>query len=262
MKIVFVHGLLGNALNWTPILRRLEVAIADGRLQSKNWRFQSVDLLGHGKKADLAHGSSLTLGDIAEDLRREIGDEPFVGVGHSFGIRPLLHLYELMGEALHLESLIVEDSSPTISDKGFDDLRQIFEVLPERFESRRAAKEIFETAWSPRSKMPGFLLTNLVERDGVYVWRFNTTKMRFLLEDSKLNPLWLAWEKYPRRVDMIMGAKSTFVPNERIAECVARRPVGMTFVHTVENAEHWVHADQPELFINELISILNLVKAS
>jgi len=255
--LLMVHGFLGNSLNWLPVKRLLEKAQAD-KILTGDWKFTAVDLLGHGKKYDLSAYSKFSIEEICLDLLNEVPKTPFVAVGHSFGLRPLLRITEKLGYEKIIKTLIVEDSSPVLSDRGFEDLRTIFHELPEVYSSRLNAKETFQKVWGFESKMPGFLLTNIQEKNGLYSWKIDRKKMFKLLEDSRNQSMWEAWENYQGPIEMLMGSVSSFVPEERIKECVERRAGKVTRVQYIEGSGHWVHADQVELFTNALINLLKL----
>ena len=251
MKVVFVHGFLGSALNWQPIVEKMKKRIP----KDIGYSFQAIDLLGHGQKSD-ARRSDLKLEDLAEDFLKEVGSEPFIAVAHSFGLRPVLKLVSLKSQHLP-QALIVEDSSPTVSERGFEELKRIFEDVPVPFDSREAAKQALEKIFGEQSKMARFLMTSIREiSPGVHSWRFNKEAMYGLLKEGFNNPMWSEWEAYPGPVYLILGGDSSFVPKERRQEMVERRKGLITESIQIAQSGHWVHADQPDIFADELSKIL------
>jgi len=253
MKVLFVHGFLGSQMNWSPIIQKLK-----SRQELKSYEFIAVDLLGHGQKAAAVLGKKLlSVDDLAEDLRLEIEkiNEPVIAVGHSFGLRPLLTLCAKSPEII--KALVVEDSSPMVSEAGFAELIQIFDSIAHSFNSRDAAKQGIESIFGVDTKMSRFLMTNIREKEaGNYAWRFDPALLRSLLVDAKDKPQWKEWAQYPGPVHMIMGADSKFVPKHRQQECIDRRVNRHTELIQIDQAGHWVHADQPDRFVEELSKII------
>src|SRR4051812_17780229 len=102
-NLVLLHGFLGSALNWGPVLSRL-------RKKVSGWNFLTPELLGHGQRANEGRELEPSSRAVAEDLLSQIPNEPFVALGHSFGLRPLLSISQIRPKMI--EALIVEDASP------------------------------------------------------------------------------------------------------------------------------------------------------
>jgi esterase len=246
MKVIFAHGFLGSALNWLPVLSKL-------RSQSDltGYEFESLDLLGHGLRAKESFGRSITVADMGQDLLSKISNEKqVVAVGHSFGIRPWLWVAQKRPELL--KALVVEDSSPVVSESGFANLKPIFDAVKPPFKSREAAKEAIEKTFGQATVMSRFLMTNIVESGGLHSWRFDAAALFGLLKNAYENPQWAEWNSYPGPVVMIMGRKSNYVPPSVIDEAVLGRMPKSTKLNWIEGAGHWVHADQLDQFVQVL----------
>ncbi len=244
-RLALVHGFLGSAANWGPVLHKLKQ-----RPELVGWDFAAFDLLGHGSRRDAAR--PLDLESIARDLKEQIGDDPVVALGHSFGVRPLLKIAEMApGIITHL---LVEDSSPVLSAAGLAELREIFEV-PTPFETREAARDALDSRFGVGSRLSRFLLSNIRDFEGRHDWRFDH-RLRDLLEASAREPLWSAWENFEGEIHMILGDRSSFVTEERAAECKSRRASRFTEIYRLPNAGHWVHADDPDGFCKLTSQIL------
>lgn len=251
--LVFVHGFLGSSLNWGPVLTRLG---GDPNFASLGLEPFAPDMLGHGQRSKIPPDQNLSIEVLGQDLLALLNNQPFFAVGHSFGLRPLLWIAQ--NHAHLIKGLIVEDSSPQVSEQGFNELIQIFDNIRPPFKEKNMAKLAIEGVFGSDSRMSRFLLTNIRAResDGFYDWRFDAQKLRSLLVDAYLKPQWDAWKSYPGEIEMIMGADSKFVPEDRQHECLNSRPIGKTQIHHINQSGHWVHADQPEEFSRLLLSIL------
>ncbi len=252
-NVVFVHGFMGSALNWGPVLTALRKSPL-----KEQWAFHPIDLLGHGGRRQSPLGSYevLSLNLMTEDLRLQTESlQPFLAVGHSFGLRPLLRLSELYPEALH--GLIVEDSSPQVDRKNFEFLMGILNNTPRKFHSRAEANSYFSSQFP--GKIGAFLLSNIRQNPSdpnEFGWRFDLAGLRNVLQDAFENPQWAAWEKIQKRVAIIRGERSDFLTKERLQEMLARRPLA-TEIHEVGEAGHWIHSDKPDEFVNILINLIS-----
>jgi esterase len=256
MRVVFVHGFLGSALNWGPVITRLNQS---SWAQENGARLEAYDLLGHGFKSQKTAGK-LNVEDLGIDLLEDIQKnsrtegEKIIVVGHSFGVRPLLWICSKYPNLF--SGFVVEDSSPVVSEQGFQELSAIFDQICPPFKTRTEAKDAIETVFGLNTKMSRFLLTGIRENtSGNFDWRFNAESLKSLLRSAYENPQWNEWESYPGPVAMIMGADSKFVSPERQSECLARRQVGKTQIVQINQSGHWVHSDQPIQFCDELVKI-------
>src|SRR5690349_7030075 len=86
-RLVFVHGFLGSALNWSPLVHKLKKHPA---WQNDQWEILVPELLGHGLRIERGEVEQVNLANVTKDLLSQIPPGPFWAIGHSFGLRPLL----------------------------------------------------------------------------------------------------------------------------------------------------------------------------
>lgn len=257
MKVVFVHGFLGSANNWGPVLAKLRAEPA-----MSGFSFQAVELLGHGTRGQVEHPQQFSESKILEQLMKDLGSEPFVGVGHSYGLRPLL-LFSKKSSG-QMRALIVEDSSPEMSQQGRQTLDKIFSDINVPFESRDAARKALDDCFGRDSVMSRFLLSNIRQRDdGLHDWRFSTIALKRLLEEAQQRSLWDEWRDYPGTIGMILGDEgASYVTRARLDQCIQFRPVGQTLSVRISGAGHWVHSEQLNQFTAELVKLVKSFKLS
>lgn len=246
MKIVFVHGFLGSALNWGPVLSRLRA------LPSRAGdEFFAVDLLAHGRRGQDPVPRPLTVEAVANDLMTQLPDGPIIGVGHSFGLRPLLKLSaQYPGK---LVGLVSEDSTPALSQAGYSQLVQIFDGIALPQPTRETARAEIEKSFGVDTTMTRFLVSNVRELSpGVHGWRFQAEALRELLDEARDHDLWNEWRAYTGPIELITGERSGHVTRERADEAVRNRGDRSIRLTVVPDAGHWVHADQPESFVSAL----------
>lgn len=252
MRVVFVHGFLGSSLNWGPVINKLR-PVLDAATE-----LLAVDLLGHGARPKLE--GPLNLASIAQDLLGQIPPGPFVGVGHSFGLRPLLQI--ATDHPGRVQAIVVEDSSPVLSSQGYDEIRSIFERIPVPFLTRDEARASLEQHFGDGSRMSRFLLAQIRERSDGHTWRFDLKGLREVLEEAHRKDMWAEWEAFAGPISMILGeVPLSFVSDQRLAECIARRAQRPTAAQRIPQSGHWVHADQPVAFVNSLGQILKNLQA-
>ncbi|XP_016054563.1 PREDICTED: protein ABHD11 isoform X3 [Miniopterus natalensis] len=90
-----------------------------------------------------------------------------------------------------------------------------------------------------------FLLTNLVEADGRFVWRVNLDALAQHVD--KLLAFPPQQESYPGPTLFLLGGNSEFVHPSHHPEI--RRLFPRAQMQTVPNAGHWIHADRPQDFM-------------
>jgi len=242
VRVVFVHGFLGSSLNWGPVIHKLRPLLPVGT------ELSAVDLLGHGVRSQGT--GPLTLDALARDVLSQIPEGPFLGVGHSFGLRPLLRISKW--EPSRLRGIVAEDSSPVLSDSGFREIRTILEAVPVPFKGRPEAREFLESFFGPGSRMSRFLLAQIRERPEGHTWRFDRQGLQQLLGESHQESLWTEWADFEGPISMILGGNSSFVSSERRQECLIKRGQKPLWIDQIPSSGHWVHADQPDHFVAKL----------
>ena len=239
-------------MNWGPVLNRLKT---DPR--SSHFTPHAFDLLAHGRRGGESLPRPLTGEAVAEDLLRQVPPGPFVGVGHSYGLRPLLKI--AAQDPQRLVKLIVEDASPVISGAGMGQLTSIFNEVPMPCSTREEAKRVIEEIYG-EGQLSKFLLSNVREvSPGVHDWRFQKQALAELLEDARRHELWDEWKSYPGPVGMILGASASYVTPEALEKCLQLREGKATEVSEIRGAGHWVHADQLNGFFEALIKMIKVV---
>lgn len=251
-NLVLVHGFLGSSLNWGPVLTKLRAA---PELLGR-WNFHTVDLLGHAYRPLAPGVSDLDLADVAEDLLKQLPfAEPFVALGHSFGLRPLLWIAK--NKPGRMKALIAEDSGPTIRPSSVDFLMGVLKDTPVPFPSREAARDYFDAQFGKASALSRFLFSNIREDSGGgQAWRFAAEALKNLLADVAAKDQWSEWTNYPNPIILIRGENSEFQSAEMARESLAKRDFKDDQFIQIPQAGHWVHSENLSVFSNELIQAL------
>ena len=103
--IVFIHGFLGNHLDWDPIINAL----------SNEWYCITVDLPGHGDQGDelLTCSGDSALNKLFDEVL-SVAKEPLNLVGYSLGGRVAMRLAQQHPD--RILSLCIESAHPGLTD--------------------------------------------------------------------------------------------------------------------------------------------------
>lgn len=260
--VVFVHGLFGQGKNWTTIAKGL----------SDRHRVALVDLPNHGHSPWTERVDYV---DMAELLAAELAHlgEPVTLVGHSMGGKVAMQLALRRPELLR--ALVVVDVSPTEypvaaarTDDPDEELSPFADFIAamkaldlDRLERRDDADRALREA-VPSRMVRSFLLQSLVREglgdDGGWRWRLNLDVLDRGLEALRGFPEPPAGAHFDGPVLWIAGADSHYVLVEDRDDMLALFPA--TRLVRIKNAGHWVHAEQPEVFVEALRRFLDAVE--
>ncbi len=262
-RVVFVHGLFGQGRNWTTIAKALA---ADGH------RVTLLDLPNHGHSP---WTDRVDYVDMAEFVAAELAQlgEPVTLVGHSMGGKVAMQL--ALRRPQLLRALVVVDIAPTdYPESGGRTEDPDEEASPfaafitamqgmdlDRLETREDADEALRAA-VPSTMVRSFLLQSLV-RDGVgegdgWRWRLNLETLARDLGELRRFPDPPPGASYEGPVLWIAGANSTYVLDSDRPRMDELFPT--TRLVRVKKAGHWVHSEQPEVFLETVRRFLAQVE--
>lgn len=258
MNLIFVHGFMGSALNWSSVRYKIESLANQSSLELKT---HAVDMLGHASKRSSRDLKSYKTAHeaLAQELLSDIKDfAPIVAVGHSFGLRPLLLIAKENPELI--PNLIVEDASPELSAESCFFLFNVLNKTPTPFRTRESAREYFNNRYTPQ--LARFLLSNIksLEESGLHDWRFDRTFLEQLLTEAEKNPLWDEWNSYSGNTYLISGEKSALFSDPEVLKKMLQRRLPHKLPHSeIKDSGHWIHSDQQEAFCKALFEILTSI---
>jgi pimeloyl-ACP methyl ester carboxylesterase len=189
-------------------------------------------------------------------LIAELAREPDVIIGHSFGGKVALMFAALFpGRARQLWML---DSNPKAQTPGNDhEILRMLEALRHTHTpaSERASvvKELMAQGLS--SGVAHWLETNLVRDAQGFVWRFDLAALQALMLDYFQVDLWPLLKAPPihSELHLVVAEQSDRFDTETRAQLQAIATAGALRLHTVPNAGHWLHVDNPT-FVTELLA--------
>lgn len=251
--LVILHGLYGSSDNWLSHAKQL----------SDRYQVHLIDQRNHGKSP---HSDEHNYTAMEGDLWQYFQDnqiERAVIMGHSMGGKTAM--FFALAHPESVSALIVVDMSP----KSYDSLedaktlyhKEIFKGLrslePGKLKTRTQAEEqLSEYIDQPRIRK--FLLKNLQRKsdDKSFYWMLNLEGLYSSLDNilegidpDMVSPV----TAFP--VIFIKGEKSGYIDQEAIP--IIRAIFPYAEIETIENAGHWLHAEQPDAFMNAVNNFLD-----
>ena len=241
--LVILHGLFGSLDNWQTL----------GKKFVEQYAVYLLDLRNHGHSP---HSDDWTYDLMCDDLMEFLNDnnlDKIYLLGHSLGGKVAMQFALKYPE--RVDKLIVADIAPKYYPPHHEQvLAAMNAVNLEIVKSRKEAEEILAN-----NKMDvgtrQFLLKNLFWKDEsntTLAWRFNLKVIENNIQIVGENKL----VGVPINVPCLFlkGAKSNYIMEGDLEN--ARTFFQNAILQTIENAGHWLHADQPVVFYEEVIQFL------
>lgn len=250
--MVIGHGLFGQKTNWHSVAKAMQK-----RLENQIF---AVDFRNHG---DSPHTSTHKYPEMAEDLAEFVekvvlpnsGFQTIHLLGHSMGGKIAAAFAVDPNFQQKLASVIIEDVSPVHASKN--SLFRAYLQAMKNADLSKPRKGIGDQLAQVVTNKPtrDFLLTNLGyddENKGHMKWKMNVETF-----DKELDHIFdytLTNGKYTGRTLIISGQNSNYIQPTDEPKILEFFP-NAKFT-TIPNAGHWVHAEQPALFIDVVVNFL------
>lgn len=259
---VLLHGILGSRKNWGTFARRLAK-------EFPKWQFLLVDLRCHGDSTSLKKRGPHTVASAALDVLKLLGQlklTPRVVVGHSFGGKVALSMVEQVAKPLARPVRVwVLDATPGKVRAGADgddhpaELISFLSKLPHEISSKKdVVNALVQDSFS--MDVAQWVVTNLRQNringtsSSSFSWVFDLNGIAEMYQSYEDTNMWKIVEDVPR------GVHINFLKAERslhrwakedlqrihVAEEQAVEEGGGVEMHVLEDAGHWVHADNPD----------------
>ncbi len=240
--IIILHGLFGMLDNWHNIAKML----------SEKFTVYSVDVRNHGGSP---HSDVMTYAEMCHDIAEfcethAIHKAHFVG--HSMGGKLVMSLADLYPQLI--DKLVVVDIAPKKYKPGHLELfKAMFDLPIDEINSRSEAENMLKEV-IPEAGIRLFLLKNLQRNpDSGYSWKMNL-KAIYSNYESIIGAITLGWP-FSNETLFIKGENSNYISESD--ESVILEMFPNASFETIENAGHWVHAENPKDFFNCLVSFLH-----
>jgi len=239
--VLIVHGLFGSLDNWQTIARKISEI---------GYEVFILDMRNHGKSP---HVNEMNHSLMAEDIKAFIQEHnlpPVYLIGHSMGGKTAMQLALTTPELI--AKLIVVDIAPKPYVPHHNTYFEAMESLAvESLTSRRAADEALQEKVK-NIAIRQFLLKNLDRTNSGFRWKFNLVALRNNYE-KLIGGIQLE-STYNKPTLFIGGKQSDYISVSDQAAIQEFFP--NSDIQYVENSGHWVHAEQPEKFLEILTTFV------
>jgi esterase len=254
--LIILHGLYGSSDNWIGIARKL----------SGKFTVWCIDHRNHGHSPhDPEHTYQAMKNDLAEFVDDHITGQVSL-LGHSMGGKVAMLYAADYPE--RIKNLVIADIAPrdyleTEDESQYHLHRNILLALQELGEAKFSGRKMVEERLSEKiddSKIIQLLMKN-VAWDSVsscISWRLNVESLFDNLEEivGGVNFRWfedrIPITAYP--VTFIRGLESPYISDTDIASIRLIYPESE--IVDIPDAGHWLHVQQPALFLHALTSAL------
>jgi esterase len=233
--LAILHGLFGSGRNWVSIAQRL----------AAHHRVVALDLRNHGASA---WADTMDYPAMAEDARAALharGYHRYALLGHSMGGK--VAMVAALQHGAEVDHLIVADIAPVNYPLHHLAHVQAMRALDLANIKRRSEADARLAASIPNPAERAFLVQNLVFEGARPRWRLNLAAiaqaMRRLGEFPDLPPAAV----YDGPALFIAGGQSDYLDPEH--EPAIRRRFPTAEIARIDNAGHWLHAEQPQRFL-------------
>nr|GMD63834.1 protein ABHD11 [Ipomoea batatas] len=259
---VLLHGILGSRKNWGSFARRLAK-------EFPKWQFLLVDLRCHGDSTSIKKKGPHTVASAALDVLKLLGHlrlTPRVVVGHSFGGKVALSMVDQVAKPLARPVRVwVLDATPGKVRAGGDgddhpaELITFLSALPKEVSSKRDVAEAL-TKQGFSKDVAQWVVTNLRQTNpsgtspASFSWVFDLKGIDEMYQSYEETNMWKIVEDVPRgvHVSFLKAERSLHrwalddIQRIHSAEEQASKEGGGVEMHVLEDAGHWVHADNPD----------------
>jgi pimeloyl-ACP methyl ester carboxylesterase len=246
--LIILHGLYGSSDNWYSV----------GKELSKKFMVYLPDARNHGKSEHAQHHDYQSMKqDLLDFMNGHDIKKPII-IGHSMGGKTAMQF--ALDHPDNVKKLVVVDISPRdysdtekVGDKGLSHaniIKALKNINPTKIDKRSDAEDQLSSI-IPSKPVRQFLLKNLErEKDGGYRWLLNLDALSNDLPkilggiDKKVG------KQYEGPALFIKGEMSNYITDADDKEIQSIFPRAR--IETVKNAGHWIHAENPDDFLNKV----------
>ncbi|MBM3418528.1 MAG: alpha/beta fold hydrolase [Bacteroidetes bacterium] len=236
--LLILHGLFGFSDNWVTHAKRL----------ANYYRVILVDLRNHGHSPWSSEFSYELMAEDVEELVNQLELSNVILLGHSMGGKVAMRYAQLFPE--RLDKLVVVDMGVKEYPPHHQQILLAINSLElSEIKARREAEKHFLNYLADKGIIH-FLLKNLYWREkGILDWRMNYRVLEIAMPEilSEI-PFCESWVP----TLFIRGELSDYILDEDIGKLESYFLDSCLVI--IPRAGHWVHSDQQEIFLNEVLS--------
>ena len=237
--LIILHGFFASARNWRAVAEKLSAT-------------NYVYVLDHRNHGASFHNAIMDYPTMTTDLWQFIEQQNINTVsllGHSMGGK--VALWFALQYPKKIDKLIIADIAPVSYTHCFNTTINALKAVPlANIKNRKQAEECLASA-IPELSYRQFLLQNLVLQNGAYGWRVNLDIFADNAPHIIAFPNTENTAPFIGNALFIAGAESNYVKAEDFAQLFPTAHFSQ-----LPNAGHWLHIQQPELFISQVANFL------
>lgn len=238
--LIIIHGLLGSLNNWQTLAREF----------GKHFQTFIIDQRNHGKSD---HSNEWNYEVMAKDLKEFIDEhniENPIILGHSMGGKTVMRFAQDFPNIA--EKLIVADISPRYYTPHHQSIfKGLNEIDLANLKSRKEADESLSHYVSNIGERQ-FLLQNLERTPNGFGWKMNLDVIT-----QNIGNVGEAQEPSTPITTptlFVRGGNSGYIAQED--EILIPQYFTDVDIKTVQNAGHWLHAEQPQFFFDTVMGFM------
>ena len=239
---VILHGFLGMSDNWKSVANQLE----------KFYEVHALDLRNHGKSF---HSDEFTYDLMVSDVKKYIEFHHLKSVvllGHSMGGKVAMQLACEYPDLI--EKLIIADIGTKFYPPHHLQILEGLQAVDFSVQTNRADVEETLSRFIPEIGVRQFLMKNLYwATQNQLAYRFNLNSLVKNVNEvgKKLSDNLF----YHKPSLFLRGEKSNYIKDEDWGEIQSH--FSQAKLVTIPQAGHWLHAEQPKLFNEQVLNFLN-----
>jgi esterase len=239
--LIILHGYFGMGDNWKSQATKL----------AETYQVHILDQRNHGRSF---HADDFDYEVLADDLdfyyKNHNLDSAYL-LGHSMGGKTAM-LYAVTRPE-KVKKMIIADIAPKYYPPHHDEILRALNAVNFSQISLRTEVDVVLKKYIKEEGIRQFLLKN------VYRKTKNNLDFRFHLEsltdnNREVGAALPAYTEYEGAVLFLRGASSNYILKEDEVLIQAHFPKAL--VKTISNAGHWLHAENPNDFLNEVLGFL------
>ena len=237
--LIIIHGLFGMSDNWNSL----------GKQFAKYCKVHLIDLRNHGRSPHSTDFNyEVMCGDVLEYMEDNNIEKPII-LGHSLGGKVAMKFAFTYPDKI--EKLIVADIAPRKYNTDFHKnlLATLYKLPLEDFSKREEIDTLLANTFEDRG-MRLFLMKNLYRNeDKEFAWRFNIESLLDTIENIQEADFITGNCAIPTH--FLRGGNSDYINSTD--ELIINKHFSNFSIATIDGAGHWLHAENPERFYNEVM---------
>ncbi len=239
--LLILHGYFGMSDNWKTL----------GNKFAENFEVHLIDQRNHGRSF---HTDAFSYELLAQDLFNYIRHYHLKNVfllGHSMGGKTVMEFATNHNEIL--AKLIVVDISPKAYPPHHNAILAALNSVDFTLQNTRSLVDKKLAELIPTTEIRQFLLKNLYWKEkGKLAYRFNLQSLT--KNNSEIGKALRAGAFFDKPTLFLRGSKSDYITDNEIGMIEAH--FSNTKIVTIANAGHWLHAENPKDFYQNVIEFL------